>query len=159
MVFLRLGENLGIGAAQTLVNFDAAHFAQVETPAVKEVVDYKGASGVNLHRRLAGAQPLVQVSLGQADVVGLVVVEFPVRVHPAPQRPQFLLSGVIVPGREQAVRRPQRDGNRGESMSVKRARISSALTMPRAWRKVETPMRRRRSTLTVMVSGRLRRRA
>ena len=79
------GQNLRAGSSQTLVHFDAADFAEVETPAVVEVVQHEGAGSVHLHRGFAGAQPLVQVPLGQADAIRLLAVELAVGVHTVPQ--------------------------------------------------------------------------
>ena len=95
--FLRLGKLLRVGAAQPLVNFDAAHLAQVKAPAVKDVVQHESAGGVHLHRRFAGAQPLVKVALGQANAKRLLPVEFTVGVDAAPERPQFFFPGVVIP--------------------------------------------------------------
>ena len=83
--FLRLGNPLRVGATQPLVNFDAAYLAQVEAPAVKNVVQHESTGGVHLHRRFAGAQPLVKVALGQADALRLGLIEFTVGVDATPE--------------------------------------------------------------------------
>ena len=93
---LGIRQNLRFGTAQPLVNLDAAYFAQVKAPAVKKVIHNESAGAVHLHGRLAGAQPFVDVALGQADAVRLLPHILPVGVHPVPQGTQFLLARVIV---------------------------------------------------------------
>ena len=61
------------------------------------MVHHEGTRRVHLHCRLAGAQPLVKVALGEADAESLFAVEVPVGVHSIPERSQFLLPRVIVP--------------------------------------------------------------
>jgi len=92
-----LREHLGIGTAQALINLDSTDFTQVEAATVEEMVHNEGASRVHLYRRFAGTEPLVEIPLSQSDPVGLLPVEFAVRVDPVPKRPQFLFPRVIVP--------------------------------------------------------------